>query len=95
MVGPYDYGGDFYPIWLTGRELLFHGKNPYTQEMTRRDSNWPFRPAHGPASSGRSADRFSRVLLSTVCRSAGCAVIAAWSLIRFESCWGFCFPCCG
>ena len=35
MVGAYDYGGDFYPIWLTGRELLFHGKNPYTQEMTR------------------------------------------------------------
>lgn len=35
MVGVYDYGGDFYPIWLTGRELLFHGKNPYTQEMTR------------------------------------------------------------
>jgi hypothetical protein len=35
MVGVYDYGGDFYPIWLTGRELLFHGRNPYTQEMTR------------------------------------------------------------
>ena len=35
MVGAYDYGGDFYPIWLTGRELLFHGRNPYTQEMTR------------------------------------------------------------
>src|ERR1700729_1431690 len=35
MVGPYDYGGDFYPIWLTGRELFFQGKNPYTQEMTR------------------------------------------------------------
>jgi hypothetical protein len=35
MVGLYDYGGDFYPIWLTGRELLFHGRNPYTQEMTR------------------------------------------------------------
>ena len=35
MVGPYAYGGDFYPIWLTGRELLFHGTNPYTPEMTR------------------------------------------------------------
>ena len=30
MIGPYAYGGDFYPIWLTGRELLFHRSNPYT-----------------------------------------------------------------
>src|SRR5579864_4802957 len=36
MIGPYAYGGDFYPIWLTGRELIFHGRNPYTQEMTRK-----------------------------------------------------------
>jgi len=36
MVGLYDYGGDFYPIWLTGRELLFHGRNPYTREMTQQ-----------------------------------------------------------
>lgn len=35
MIGPYAYGGDFYPIWLTGRELLFHRSNPYTPEMTR------------------------------------------------------------
>jgi hypothetical protein len=35
MTGRYGYGGDFYPIWLTGRELLFHGTNPYTQETTR------------------------------------------------------------
>lgn len=35
MSGGYAFGGDFYPIWLTGRELLFHGTNPYTQEMTR------------------------------------------------------------
>lgn len=34
-AGPYDYGGDFYPIWLTGRELLFHRGSPYTPEMTR------------------------------------------------------------
>lgn len=36
MVGCCAFGGDFYPIWLTGRELLRHGTNPYTQEMTRR-----------------------------------------------------------
>jgi Glycosyltransferase family 87 len=36
MTGPYAYGGDFYPIWLTGRELLVHGSNPYTQDMTRK-----------------------------------------------------------
>lgn len=35
MIGAYAYGGDFYPIWLTGRELLFQGRNPYTREMTR------------------------------------------------------------
>jgi Glycosyltransferase family 87 len=35
MIGPYAYGGDFYPIWLTGRELIYHGRNPYTQAMTR------------------------------------------------------------
>ena len=35
MIGPYAYGGDFYPIWLTGRELLYHGRNPYAPEMTR------------------------------------------------------------
>lgn len=31
----YSYGGDFYPIWLTGRALLLHRVNPYTPEMTR------------------------------------------------------------
>ncbi len=35
-AGRNDYGGDFYPIWLTGRELLFHGSSPYTSEMTRK-----------------------------------------------------------
>lgn len=35
MLGPYAYGGDFYPIWITGRELIYHGRNPYTPEMTR------------------------------------------------------------
>jgi len=35
MAGPYAFGGDFYPIWLTGRELISHRTNPYTQEMTR------------------------------------------------------------
>jgi hypothetical protein len=35
MAGGYAYGGDFYPIWLTGRELLYQGKNPYTRQMTQ------------------------------------------------------------
>jgi len=34
MAGGYAYGGDFYPIWLTARELLRHGRDPYTQQMT-------------------------------------------------------------
>lgn len=35
MVGCCAFGGDFYPIWLTGRALLRRGVDPYTQEMTR------------------------------------------------------------
>jgi hypothetical protein len=55
MLGPYAYGGDFYPIWLTGREVLFHGSNPYTPEMTRKIQTGlfgrpmdPHRPADPP-----------------------------------------------
>jgi len=35
MAGCCAFGGDFYPIWLTGRGLLHTGINPYTQDMTR------------------------------------------------------------
>lgn len=31
----YSYGGDFFPIWLTGRALLLHRIDPYTPETTR------------------------------------------------------------
>jgi hypothetical protein len=30
------YGGDFYPIWLTGRALLLQRENPYARGMTRK-----------------------------------------------------------
>jgi hypothetical protein len=33
---PDSYGEDFYPIWLTGRALLFQQENPYTKDMTRK-----------------------------------------------------------
>ena len=36
------YGGDFYPIWMTGRELLIHRTNPYTQETTREIQTYLF-----------------------------------------------------
>ncbi|HKH99718.1 MAG TPA: glycosyltransferase 87 family protein [Candidatus Sulfotelmatobacter sp.] len=36
MAGGYAYGGDFYPIWLTGRALLAHRSDPYTRETTRQ-----------------------------------------------------------
>jgi len=56
MVGCCAFGGDFYPIWLAGRELLRHGVNPYTQEMTRTIQIGlygrvmdPARPADPPA----------------------------------------------
>lgn len=32
----YAYGCDFYQIWLTSHDLLLHGVNPYTAEMTTR-----------------------------------------------------------
>jgi hypothetical protein len=35
LYGPNSYGGDFYPIWLTTRELLALRTNPYTPGMTR------------------------------------------------------------
>ena len=35
LDGGYSYGGDLYPIWFTTRELLFHHRNPYTNEITR------------------------------------------------------------
>ncbi|HEY4387225.1 MAG TPA: glycosyltransferase family 87 protein, partial [Ktedonobacteraceae bacterium] len=31
----YYVGGDFYPIWLTSRELLMHGRDPYSNEVTK------------------------------------------------------------
>jgi len=36
LYGPYTCGGDFYPVWLTSRELLFHRGNPYSRGMTRQ-----------------------------------------------------------
>lgn len=36
MVGQFDFGGDFYPIWLTGRELIHNHSNPYSRVMTRK-----------------------------------------------------------
>lgn len=35
MSRGYAQGGDFYPIWLTGRALFSHGQDPYTNETTR------------------------------------------------------------
>ena len=56
MGASYAFGGDFYPIWMTGRELLLHGTNPYTPEMTRKiqiglygRTMDPRRPADPPA----------------------------------------------
>lgn len=69
MLGPYAYGGDFYPIWLTGRELLFHGSNPYTPEMTRRIQTGLFgRPmdSHRPADPPTDFRAFSYPLYADV-----------------------------
>jgi hypothetical protein len=31
----YSFGNDFYQVWLTSREWLAHGRDPYSPEMTR------------------------------------------------------------
>jgi hypothetical protein len=31
----YSFGNDFYQVWLTSREWLRHGRDPYSPEMTR------------------------------------------------------------
>ena len=36
MATRYAWGGDFYPIWLTGRALFAERSNPYTPETTRK-----------------------------------------------------------
>jgi hypothetical protein len=36
LLGGYTYGCDFYQVWLTSRELIFHRANPYTAEMTAK-----------------------------------------------------------
>jgi hypothetical protein len=33
--GGYNFGADFYPIWLTSREAMFRRRDPYTTDMTR------------------------------------------------------------
>jgi len=36
IYGPYNYGGDLYPIWLTSRQLLTRHQNPYSDQTTRQ-----------------------------------------------------------
>lgn len=56
MATGYAYGGDFYPIWLTGRALLLHRENPYMPATTREIQTGlfgrpmdPLRPGDPPA----------------------------------------------
>jgi hypothetical protein len=35
LAGPYAFGDDFYPIWLTSREWLQHRRDPYSPAVTR------------------------------------------------------------
>lgn len=56
MAEGYAYGGDFYPIWLTGRELFAHRTDPYTPATTREiqiglfgRAMDPLRPSDPPA----------------------------------------------
>jgi hypothetical protein len=36
LAGGYEYGNDFYQVWITSRELLAHRTDPYTPDMQRR-----------------------------------------------------------
>jgi hypothetical protein len=35
LAGGYAFGNDFYPVWITAREWLREGRDPYSPEMTR------------------------------------------------------------
>ena len=35
LAGGYAFGNDFYPVWLTSREWVREGRDPYSTEMTR------------------------------------------------------------
>lgn len=35
LGGGYSFGNDFYPVWLTSREWLRQGRDPYSEQMTR------------------------------------------------------------
>jgi glycosyl transferase family 87 len=36
LAGGYDFGHDFYPVWLTSRDCIHVGCDPYSPEMTRK-----------------------------------------------------------
>ncbi|MGB8064018.1 MAG: glycosyltransferase family 87 protein [Candidatus Sulfotelmatobacter sp.] len=35
LAGGYAFGNDFYPVWLTSREWVHEGRDPYSAQMTR------------------------------------------------------------
>src|ERR1035438_8701129 len=35
LAGEYSFGNDFYPIWLTSRQWLREGRDPYSPALTR------------------------------------------------------------
>lgn len=57
MATRYAWGGDFYPVWLTGRALLAQHTDPYTPEATRNIQiglyGRPLDRAGDPATTGR------------------------------------------
>lgn len=58
LDGGFYYGGDLYPIWLTTHELLFHHRNPYTNEMTRDIQTGLFGRTLDPRRSGDQPEHY-------------------------------------
>jgi len=56
LAGGYSFGNDLYQIWITTREWLQHGRNPYSPEMTREIQTGIF---------GRPLDRHNKYDPST------------------------------
>ncbi len=68
--GGYSFGADFYPIWLTSRQVVLHHRDPYAAETTRQvqmglfgRSLDPDNPAASPEYRAFSYPLFTDILL--------------------------------
>jgi hypothetical protein len=67
LAGGYFFGNDFYPVWLTSRECVLQGRDPYSADMTREIQKGLFGRSFPPTLSritGPSPIRLLRIFCS-------------------------------